>query len=420
MKRIGNLYQGICSMENLELADYIAQKGKKKQKGVKRHNLRQSANLLALQQLLTSGTFKTSPYKIFTIFEPKERQIYQLPYYPDRIVHHAIMNVLEPYFVASFTADTYSSLKGRGVHAATRKLYQAVSKDQGNTTYCLKLDIRKFYPSIDHEILKKLLRRKFKDTRLLELLDEIIDSAPGVPIGNYLSQYLANFYLSGFDHWIKETKAVRYYYRYADDIVILGANKPDLHRLLADIRDYLENRLNLAVKGNYQIFPVAIRGIDFGGYVIYPDHIRLRKTIKQAFARAVASGKPPQVIASYLGWAKHANSINLTRKLLNVKSFNDFNVKPKLNTFQGEKVNVYEILNQNLIIWDFKIVKSKFADGSGKRLDLQIEIDGVKRVIFCGSIVLMDLLERIGHENLPFEARIIRKDKHYELINPKK
>src|SRR5690606_15310200 len=146
----------------------------------------------------------------FKVFEPKERLVYRLPYFPDRITHHAIMNVLEPIFVANLTTDTYSCIKGRGIHACANAVKKAL-KDVPSTKYCLKLDITKFYPSVDHEILKALLRRKFKDQDLLELLDEIIDSAPGLPIGNYLSQYLANFYLSYFDHWIKEKKRVKYY-----------------------------------------------------------------------------------------------------------------------------------------------------------------------------------------------------------------
>ena len=143
---------------------------------------------------------------------------------------------------------------------------------------------------MDHEILKQLIRRKFKDQDLLQLLDGIIDSADGLPIGNYLSQYLANFYLTGFDHWLKEVKKVKYYFRYADDMVILADNKIYLHDLMADIRQYLAERLKLMVKGNYQVFPVAERGIDFVGYVFFHTLTRVRKTIKQRYARMMKKG----------------------------------------------------------------------------------------------------------------------------------
>lgn len=315
MKRINNIYNKICSIENLQLADMKARKGKADQYGIKQHDKNRDADIAALHEMLISKTYITSPYTTFTIFEPKERVIFRLPYFPDRITHHAVMNVLEPVFTAMFTADTYSCIKKKGIHGAARAVKKAL-KDVPGTKYCLKLDIKKFYPSVDHEILKQLLRRKFKDADLLWLLDGIIDSADGLPIGNYLSQYLANFYLTYFDHWIKETLGVKYYFRYADDLVFLHHSKPYLHQLLARIREYLQTNLHLTVKDNYQVFPVAARSIDFVGYRFYHTHILLRKSIKQNFARMIARRKNPASIASYNGWAVHCNSKHLLKKLL--------------------------------------------------------------------------------------------------------
>lgn len=315
MKRIGNLYKQIYDMDNLILADNLASKGKSGQYGVILHRKKQMENLACLRQNLIDKTFRTAAYKVFTIHDPKEREIFCLPYYPDRILHHAVMNVLEPVFVKCFTADTYSCIKGKGIHAALRAVKKAF-QDSENSKYCLKLDIRKFYPSVDHEILKALLKRKIKDPDLLWLLDDIIDSAPGIPIGNYLSQYFANFYLTYFDHWIKESKGAKYYFRYADDMVILGSNKQELHELLYEIKEYLWSNLKLSVKDNYQIFPVAARGIDFVGYKMQHSHTLLRKGIKQRFARMMKRRSNPQSIASYLGWTKHCNARNLERKLL--------------------------------------------------------------------------------------------------------
>lgn len=315
MKRTGNLYKQICRMENLELADQLAAKGKSRQRSVIKHRENQAAELAILQKQLTDRTFGTSPYTTFTIFEPKERLIYRLPYFPDRIVHHAIMNILEPVFVSFFTDDTYSCIKGRGIHKAAKKLKCAL-RDKEATTYCLKLDIRKFYPSVNHAILKDQLRRKFKDPDLLALLDEIIDSAPGLPIGNYLSQFLANFYLTGFDHWLKQEKHVRYYFRYADDMVILSHDKASLHELLKEVRVYLFSQLRLTVKDNYQVFPVDARGIDFLGYRFYHGYTLLRKTIKKNFIRTLRQHPDPQSIASYTGWAKHCDSKHLLQKIM--------------------------------------------------------------------------------------------------------
>lgn len=320
MKRINNLYEKIISTENLMIADEKARKGKAKQYGVLIHMRDQEANILKLHTMLKNKTFKTSEYDIFKIYEPKEREIYRLQYYPDRIVHHAVMNVLEPIFVAVFTADTFSCIKGRGIHKASFAVRKAL-KSKEETTYCLKLDIKKFYPNINHDILKALLRKKFKDAYLLWLLDEIIDSAPGLPIGNYLSQYLANFYLTYFDHWIKEQLGVKYYFRYADDIVILHKNKEYLHRVLNVIKDYFELNLNLEVKSNWQVFPVASRGIDFVGYVHYHTHIRLRKSIKKRFVRMLKRKPRKQSAASYMGWINHCNGKHLSKKLLSNVQF---------------------------------------------------------------------------------------------------
>ncbi|MBA4852041.1 RNA-directed DNA polymerase [Emticicia sp. BO119] len=315
MKRIGNLYTSIYDINNLYRADRLAQQGKAKQYGVIVHNRNQDENLHTLHQMLINKTYNTSAYAVFKVFEPKERDVYRLPYFPDRILHYAILNILEPVFMSVFTADSYSCIKGKGIHNTLRNLKKAL-KDVEGTMYCLKFDITKFYPSVNHDILKDLLRKKIKDNDLLWLLDEIIDSAPGLPIGNYLSQYLANFYLTYFDHWLKEVKKVKYYFRYADDIVILSDSKVHLHTLLAECRAYLLNNLKLIIKPNYQVFPVDARGIDFVGYVCFHTHTKLRKSIKQRFARAVKAGKGPASIASYKGWAKHGNCRNLIKKLL--------------------------------------------------------------------------------------------------------
>lgn len=315
MKRYGALYQQICSLDNLRLADEKAQKGKSKQYGVILHNRNKEANLLKLQEMLVNKIYKTSPYSTFKVYEPKEREVFRLPFFPDRITHHAVMNVLEPLFVSVFTADTYSCIKGRGIHGAANGVKKAL-RNIPATQYCLKLDITKFYPSVDHGILKSLLRKKIKDNDLLWLLDEIIDSAPGLPIGNYLSQYLANYYLTFFDHWLKETMQVKYYFRYADDLVILAPNKPYLHDLLKQIKSYLESHLKLQVKGNWQVFPVDKRGIDFVGYRFYHTHVLLRKSIKKNFARMLHKNPNHKSIASYNGWLKHCNAKRLLHKLL--------------------------------------------------------------------------------------------------------
>lgn len=331
MKRIGNLYEKIISLDNLRLADEKARRGKLRSYGVLLHDKNREANILALHETLKNHTFKNSEYSTFTIYEPKERIIFRLPYYPDRILHHAIMNILEPIWVSVFTKDTYSCIKGRGIHGAMRNVKRAI-KDRENARYCLKIDVKKFYPSIDHDVLKQIVRRKIKCTDTLALLDQIIDSAAGVPIGNYLSQYFANLFLAYFDHWIKEEVGVRYYFRYADDMVFLHKDKAFLHDLLTRIDTYLRDNLHLTIKANYQVFPIAKsrsdkhgRGLDFVGFVFYHEHKLILKSIKKNFCRAAARlNKQPnlsakdykQGVCRWLGWAKHSNSKHLLKTII--------------------------------------------------------------------------------------------------------
>lgn len=322
MKRVGNLYNKIISIKNLELADKNARKGKLKSYGVRLHDMNRENNILKLHEQLKNKTYKTSEYNIFKIYKPKERDIFQLPYYPDRIVHHAVMNILEPIWVSMFTADTFSCIKGRGIHGCWKKVKEAL-KDEENTKYCLKIDIKKYYPSINHDVLKKLIRKKIKCNDTLELLDEIIDSAKGIPIGNYLSQYFANIYLTYFDHYVKEKMKVKYYFRYADDMVFLHQDKKELRKIYKEINTYLKDELKLEIKHNYQIFPTQVRGIDFVGYVFRHSHTLIRKSIKQNFCRKIAkllkrklnNKEFKQGIAAWLGWCKYSNSINLLNKI---------------------------------------------------------------------------------------------------------
>ncbi len=314
MKRIGNIYQDIISTDNLLLAHKNASKGKSKQRGVIQFNKDITGNIKLIRDKLIKCEYKSPEYKTFLIYEPKEREIFVLPY-PDRVIHHAILQKIGDMFKRNFVKDTYSSIKGRGIHSAMANIKKSL-RDKEATRYCLKLDIRKFYPSVDHEILKTLLMRKIKDKELLNLLFEIINSATGLPIGNYLSQTFGNFYLSYFDHWLKETLKVKFMSRYCDDVVILSDNKDYLHGLLVQIKEYLLINLKLEVKGNHQVFPVAARGIDYLGYKMYHTHTLLRKSIKQNFARALKHSPNEQSIASYTGWLSHANCINLKRKLL--------------------------------------------------------------------------------------------------------
>ena len=324
MKRYNNLYPKIYDIENIRLAHKNAKKGKLHYSEVKMVEANQEKYFMKIHDMLKNKTFHNSEYEVFTkMCGNKEREIFKLPYFPDRIIHHCIMNILEPIWMKTLIADTYSSLKNRGIHKGVKRIKKAL-KDKENTKYCLKMDVRKFYPSIDHAILKQIIRKKTKDKDLLWLLDGIIDSADGVPIGNYLSQYFGNLYLSGLDHWLKEQKGCKYYHRYCDDLVILNSDKNHLSQLRKEISDYLETTLSLKLKDNWQVFPVDKRGIDFLGYRFFHDYTLLRKSTAIRFKRRIKQIKkkhnsltPINILSgimSYWGWMKHANCYRLQNK----------------------------------------------------------------------------------------------------------
>ncbi len=419
MKRISGVFDQIVSIENLQLADERARRGKKCKYGIQIHDRNREFNLSMLKTKLENGTYRTSEYHIFKMVTDngKEREIYRLPYYPDRIMQHAVMNILSPLFVGMFIRDTYSCIQGRGIHDGVKRLSKVLYTDPGNTQYCLKLDIKKFYPSVDNDILKMLLRRKFKDSRLLSVLDEVIDSAKGLPIGNYLSQYLANFYLTYFDHWLKEKAGVKYYFRYCDDMVILSNDKEYLHVICNKIDAYLSEKLNLTLKGNYQVFPVASRGIDFLGYVFYHDKIRLRKSIKKNFARKMrtkSQSKKTQVIGSYKGWCKYGNCANLYKKITGMKLFSELGIKVDQIPMAGEKIKINRVVNKQIEVVDFELNSSKFNSESGhKCLKLQIRFENELRVVFTGATMLVQAISKIEKTNLPFMTIIVENNGFY-------
>lgn len=332
MKRFGNLYSKVYDMENLRLAHKNAKRGKGWYQEIKEVEADLDNYLLKLQQMLINKTYKTSEYETFTKKErDKEREIFKLPYFPDRICQWAIMQVIEPYLMRNLTAHTYSAIKGRGIHYGMKRVRKDLKYHKEECKYCLKIDIKKYYPSINHEILKQKYRKLFKDKDLLWLIDEIIDSTEGdtgIPIGNYLSQWSGNLYLSDLDHWLKEVKKVKCCHRYMDDIVIFSSNKEYLHKLRLDLQNYLATTLKLEMKSNYQIFPTYIRGLDFLGFRFFNKFILLRKNTYKQFKRTIAAIHSRLKLDlginlhywcaynSYKGWIIPCNHYRLAKKYL--------------------------------------------------------------------------------------------------------
>jgi retron-type reverse transcriptase len=332
--KVNNIYDTIVSMDNLYLADANAQRGKSMLKCVVAHNQNKEKELADLHDILCLGKFKNSQYTTFEIFEPKKRTIARLPFYPDRIVHHAVVNKMEKTWNEMLIKHTFCCIKGRGIKGCVDYV-KSIVNNRELTRYCLKIDIHHYYQSINHDILKRKLRKNISDDRLLQLLDEVIDSyTDGVPIGNYLSQFFANIYLCDFDKWVTKTMNCRRYARYADDMVFFASDKETLRILLMRIKEYL-NTLKLTLKGNEQIFPVADnkydkhgRGVDFCGVVFYHCQTCMRKTIKKKFARKAKQmsngtdeNQYKRALSSWYGWARMCNSKHLLQKIVNPKFY---------------------------------------------------------------------------------------------------
>ena len=284
-----------------------------------------------IHDMLKNGTYEVSDYDVSIINDKgKERELMKLPYFPDRIIQWAILLQIEDIFTKTFCSHTCASISERGIKKAS-ELVEQYMKDVNGTKECLKIDISKFYQNINHRILKQLLRKKFKDKKLLELLDMIIDSYPGekgVPIGSYLSQFLANFYLAYFDHWLKEKMGVKYVVRYMDDVVIFHESKQYLHWLVRQMYEYLKNELDVNIKDNWQVFPTAIRGVDFVGYRFFYGFKLLRKCTCKKFKKKMLHIKQKQdegklinysewcSANSYIGWLIWCDSYRLYEKYI--------------------------------------------------------------------------------------------------------
>ena len=337
MKTWKNLYPRIWAFDNLLSASRKAQRGKRYRPEVYAFNARLEENLMQLQRELESETWQPGVYRTFHVQEAKRRLISAAPY-RDRVVHHALCNVIEPLFERSFIFDSYACRKGKGTHAAADRYTQFSRRAR----YVLKCDLSLYFASIRHEVLYAQLAKRIADHATLGLCAKVIrswgdegllwPSGAGIPIGNLTSQFFANLYLNDFDHWMKETMGCRLYVRYVDDFVVLNDGKKRLHALVPVIEGYLSG-LGLALHPRKRsVFPVT-EGCDFMGYRIWPDHRRLRpengyrfRRRLRAMARDYRDGKIDQEsvrasVMSWLGHAQHADTWGLRRSVLGSVSF---------------------------------------------------------------------------------------------------
>ena len=344
MKRFGNLWDEVVSFENLYRAYRTARLGKTDRIDVQRFDAHLEPALFELQAQLQSGEYTGGGYRQFTLYERKPRLISAAPF-ADRVVHHAVMRVLEPLIDPRFIHDSYACREGKGVHRAVDR-YQIWAREN---EYALKIDISAYFASIDHALLNAALARHIKDQRVLALLATIIAGSPpddskppryfegddllsvaerrrGLPIGNLTSQFFANLYLNQFDHFVKEQLGVRCYLRYVDDMVLLGNSKAELWQCLAAMRAELE-KLRLTLHPRKIHLCHTREGLDVLGYRVFRGHRHLRDDNAVRFARklrgmakAYGAGRyelsdfKPSICA-WLGHAKHADCEGLKRKL---------------------------------------------------------------------------------------------------------
>ena len=320
MKRHGNLFERIVDIENIKLAHKQARRGKAFYSEVKMVDADIEHYCREIQKMLVNQTFTTSQYEVQERFDGRKmRTIYKLPYFPDRIVQHALLNVAGPVLTNSLIRDTYQSITGRGTSDAMRRVKQLV-RGKNCPKYALKIDVAKFYPSVNNDIMKQTIRRKIKCPKTLWLLDDILDSMPGLPIGNYTSQILGNVYLSRFDWQVKQELRPAGYFRYCDDIVFMSDSTADLMNYQRWARQALAD-LHLSLKPGWNIYNLRKQGLDFVGYVFKPDSTRLRRSIKESFANACkaltrlpATTRNLSRAMAYKGWAKSCNGKQLWRK----------------------------------------------------------------------------------------------------------
>lgn len=283
------------------------------------------ANLIWLHHDLAAKTYIHSAYQHFKIADPKPRDINKASV-RDRLLHHAIHRVLYPYFDRRFVADSYSCRIGKGTHRALdrfRSFFYTVSRNNTRTCWVLKGDVKKFFASIDQAILLRILKRHIDDPDVLWLLGQVIGSFSatrsgiGLPLGNLTSQLLVNVYMNEFDQFVKHRLKAEHYIRYADDFVVLSCDRGSLVRLIAEMQNFLHQQLRLTLHPDKVLTKTFASGVDFLGWVHFPDHRVLRTATKRRMVRRVRAHPAPETVSSYLGLLRHGNTARLRRQVFN-------------------------------------------------------------------------------------------------------
>lgn len=324
MKRYGHIYERICDKNNIRVAILRASKGKRYRNDVQRILSNLFKYIDQIHEILIRESYVPSDYRVDTVREgiaKKERKIFKPNFYPDQIIQWALMLQLSPILSKGMYEFTCGSVPNRGVHYGKRYIERWVKSDRRNTKYYLKMDITKFYPSVDLGVLEIKLHTKVKDEKVLGLVHSILIKGEGLPIGILVSQWFANFYLQDLDHYIKQELKAVHYIRYMDDMIVFSGNKKELHKMRKAISEFIEKE-GLVLKDNWQIYRFDKEALDFMGFRFFREKTMLRKSIMLRITRKVKRvAKKKHVnyhdacgIISYLGWIKHSDSHRLFEK----------------------------------------------------------------------------------------------------------
>lgn len=429
MKRYGNLWNEISSLENVERAVIVALKAQRNN-SQKREFLKFRKKITEdITRQLQERTFEFHKLYEFRVYEPKERIIH-CPILIDKIVHHAIMDVCKEFIIKRLIKDTYGSIKGRGLQMCADKIIR--NRRKYEDWYFVYIDCKKFYPSIPHSEVKRCIRKVFKDNDLLHYLDKIIDRHEdsenrGLAIGVFPSQYLSNLVMNDVDRHAKETMRIKWYFRYMDDIICFVPTKEKAHEVLEGLTAKIES-IGMKVKNNARVAPFKC-GIDTMGYKFYPTHTLIRKRTKLNMIRktrkldalGVSDEEWKRQMASYYGWIKHSNSRNLWKKLkgnrmIEFKKYSE--VRPRETWFDVPKENRVSIVDlekngRNIIFLDYMLVTIKKEEKMVVKFIYEDENcdNPTYHLFITKSGVIMDRLER-DKELMPFSAKIVKKKKY--------
>ncbi|OGZ66572.1 MAG: hypothetical protein A3C58_02600 [Candidatus Staskawiczbacteria bacterium RIFCSPHIGHO2_02_FULL_34_10] len=319
-------YENLISIENLLLAWKKFIMGKKSKKDAQEFQLRLMDNILSLHADLRNGAYRHGGYQEFKVYDPKPRTIHKATV-RDRLLHHAVYRILYPFFQKTFIADSFSCQNYKGIHKALKRFLafgRIVSNNNTQTCWILKCDIRKFFHSIDQQILLKMLDERISDKRIVGLLQEIIISFNsgrphcGLPLGNLTSQLFCNIYTNEFDQFVKHALRIKYYIRYADDFVIFSGSKNCLEKLILLIAEFLEQKLKLILHPNKIYIKTLSSGMDFLGWVHFFDHRVLRNTTRRKMFRKLKENSKSETISSYFGLLKHGNTGKIKERIINL------------------------------------------------------------------------------------------------------